>query len=78
MKLEEQIAAKFKCPKCSHAGGEAKRIATTGAGFSKILDLEHNQYVTVSCRHCGFTEIYNPEMLEGKKSLGTILDLLWG
>jgi predicted nucleic-acid-binding Zn-ribbon protein len=34
--------------------------------------------VSVSCRNCGYTEIYNPEVLEGKKHLGSILDVLFG
>ena len=76
--LEEQFSRRFKCPKCSGTGADTKRIATTGAGLSKIFDIEHNQFVTVSCRNCGYTEVYNPEMLEGKKTLGSILDVLWG
>jgi predicted nucleic-acid-binding Zn-ribbon protein len=76
--LQEQFATRFTCPKCQRTGAETKRIATTGAGISKILDIEHNQFVTVSCRNCGYTEVYNPEMLEGKKTLGSILDVLFG
>ena len=78
MKLEEQFSARFKCPKCQSVGATTKRIAAAGTGLSKILDVEHNQFVTVSCQHCGYTEIYNPEVLEGKKTLGSILDLLFG
>jgi len=31
----------------------------------------------VSCKNCGFTELYNPEVLEGKRTLGSILDVLF-
>ena len=78
MDLEGQFATRFKCPKCTHQGAKTKRISAAGAGISKIFDIEHNQFVTVSCEHCGYTEVYNPEILEGKKSLGTILDVLFG
>lgn len=78
MKLEEQLESRFVCSKCQHHGGEARRIAATGAGISKLLDIQHNQYIVVSCGNCGFTEVYNPRVLEGHRSLGTILDVLFG
>jgi len=77
MKLEEQLATRFKCTKCGHFGAKVKRIATTGSGLSKLFDIQHNHYLAVSCNNCGFTEIYNPEMLEDKRTLGTILDILF-
>lgn len=76
--LEGQLAARFTCAKCSQRGGVTKRISASGAGLSKILDIQHNQFVTVSCNHCGYTEVYNPEVLEGKRQLGNILDVLFG
>ena len=78
MNLEEQFATRFKCTKCQSQGAVTKRIAAAGTGISKILDIEHNQFVTVSCKNCGYTEIYNPEVLEGKRTLGSILDVLFG
>lgn len=77
MKLEEQLESRFVCAKCKHHGGEARRIATTGTGLSKLLDIQHNQYIVVSCGNCGYTEMYNPRVLEGNRSLGTILDALF-
>lgn len=77
MKLEDQMATRFKCIKCDGSGATVKRIATSGAGLSKLFDIQHNQFITVSCSHCGYTEIYNPEVLEGKRHLGSILDILF-
>jgi len=77
MALEDQLAARFQCSKCKNAGGKAKRIATSGAGLSKILDIQHNQFITVSCNNCGYTEIYSPEVLEGRRDLGNVLDVLF-
>jgi len=74
LKLEEQLESRFVCAKCKHKGGEARRIAT---GLSKLLDIQHNQYIVVSCGNCGYTEMYNPRVLEGNRSLGTILDALF-
>lgn len=78
MKLEEQMESRFVCAKCKHHGAETRRIAATGSGISKLLDIQHNQYLAVSCRNCGYTEIYDPKVLEGKRTLGTVLDVLFG
>lgn len=52
----------------------------TGTGLSKIFDIQYNHYLFVSCTQCGHVEVYNPDILRGKKSgeLGTILDLFFG
>ena len=78
MSLEDQLAVRFRCAKCESTGGRTKRISAAGSGLSKLLDIQHNQFITVSCNHCGYTEVYNPEVLEGKRQLGTILDVLFG
>ena len=77
MKLEDQFAVRFVCDKCKRSGAKVKRIAATGTGLSKLLDIQHNQFIAVSCKNCGYTEIYNPDMLEEKSHLGTILDILF-
>lgn len=78
MRLDEQIAQRFSCPKCKHRGAKVKRISTTGTGFSKLFDIQHNKFIVVSCQYCGFTEFYNPEFIEGKSHLGSILDFILG
>ncbi len=78
MSLEDQFALRFVCTKCESTGASTKRISTSGTGISKLLDIQHNQFIAVSCRNCGYTEVYNPEILEGKRHLGSILDVLFG
>ena len=78
MKIDDELAKRYRCSKCSHRGGETRRFAATGTGFSKLLDIQHNKYIGVSCTNCGFTEFYNPNMLEGKSRLGDVLDVLFG
>ena len=78
MGLEEQFEARFVCSKCGGKGASAKRIAATGTGLSKLIDIQHNHFIAVSCRNCGYTEFYNPDMLEGKSMLGSVLDVLFG
>lgn len=78
MKLDEQLAAKFVCVKCKGSGATVKRIAATGTGISRVFDIQHNKFIAVSCQQCGFTELYNPEILEGKDTRGDILDIIFG
>jgi len=78
MKADDLLASRFVCSKCKRAGGRAKRIAATGTGFSRLLDIQHNHFVAVSCNNCGYTELFNPEILEGKRNLGAVIDILFG
>jgi len=78
MALQEELGSRFVCSKCQTHGATVKRISAAGTGISKLFDIQHNQFIAASCTHCGFTEIYNPEVLEGKRHLGTIFDILFG
>lgn len=74
------IMNRFKCSKCSHDECNVQEVAMTGTGLSKLFDIQHRHFLFVSCTHCGFVEIYNPNILNGKKSgqLGTIMDIIFG
>ncbi|MNP82947.1 hypothetical protein D3C76_1817380 [compost metagenome] len=52
----------------------------TGTGLSKLLDIQHHHYLFVSCTDCGFVEVYDPNILRGKKSgePGTSPDIFFG
>ncbi|QBS38656.1 hypothetical protein E1B22_11385 [Thermaerobacter sp. FW80] len=79
MDIASAIAQRFKCSKCGHDGARVKEVAMTGAGLSKIFDIQHNHYLFVSCQNCGYTEVYDPRALAGKRgTLSTILDVLFG
>ena len=78
MKLEDRIGQRFICAKCNSTGASVKRISASGTGLSKMFDIQHNTFIAASCNNCGYTEIYNPEILEGKDKAGAILDILFG
>ena len=79
MDLAESIRSRFKCQKCGNSQARVKEVAMTGTGLSKLFDIEHNHYFFVSCLNCGYTEVFDPEVLGGKRGrLGTILDILFG
>jgi hypothetical protein len=48
-----------------------------GTGISRFLEIQPYRYAFVSCHNCGFTEVFNLKMLEGKDDLGTFLDILF-
>lgn len=80
LSIIEVIEDRFKCSKCKETDCGIKEVAMTGTGLSKLFDIQHNHYLFVSCLNCGFVEIYDPNVLEGKKTgkLGSIMDVLFG
>jgi len=78
--VKEILMNRFHCSKCKHDECNVKEVAMTGTGLSKLLDIQHQHFLFVSCLNCGITEIYDPDVLRGTKSgqLGTIMDVLFG
>lgn len=60
----------FKCPKCGFREYELDKISATGGGFSKIFDIQNKKFMTVSCKQCGYTEMYK----RSTSQMGNILD----
>ncbi|WNR42112.1 zinc ribbon domain-containing protein [Paenibacillus roseipurpureus] len=80
LSLEEIISQRFSCSKCKHTECNVNEVAMTGTGFSKLFDIQHHHYLFVSCRQCGFVEVFDPDVLRGHKTgkLGSVLDTLFG
>jgi len=74
---EQLLSQKFVCQKCDHTGGRVEKLAMSGTGLSRLLEIQAHRYAFVSCNNCGFTEVYNLRTLEGKDDLGTFLDVLF-
>ncbi|MFQ6604798.1 MAG: zinc ribbon domain-containing protein [Fidelibacterota bacterium] len=51
----------WSCPKCNHDSFEVGQFAATGGGFTKFFNIQNKKFTTVSCRQCGYTEIYKTE-----------------
>ncbi|KFF56147.1 zinc ribbon domain-containing protein [Bacillus subtilis] len=62
------------CIKCDSTEAGQKEIATTGTGLSKLFDVQHNRFLVVYCKNCGYSEFYNKE----SSTAGNILDLFFG
>ena len=76
-KVEEILAEKFVCPKCENLGADVERLAMSGTGLSRLFEVQHHRYAFVSCKHCGFTEVYNLKTLGDKDDAGTLLEILF-
>ncbi len=74
------LLTKFVCGKCEGRNAEIRDLAMTGTGLSKILNLQYNHFMFISCDDCGFTEVYDPNALSGKSfgRASTMLDLFFG
>ena len=76
-KADQQLASAFVCEKCHHHGGQVERLSMSGTGISRLLEIQPYRYAFVTCPNCGYTEIYNLKVLEGKDDLGNILEIIF-
>lgn len=78
--LEQAIENRYRCARCGHDACRVKEVAMTGTGISKLIDLQYNHYLFVSCLRCASVEIYDPAVLRGRPTggLSHMLDLLFG
>jgi predicted nucleic-acid-binding Zn-ribbon protein len=77
MKLQQVFEEKFDCPKCKHTGAKVDKLAMSGTGLSRFMDIQLNKFAFVSCLNCGFTEIYNLKTLGKRDGLGDLIDILF-
>ncbi len=75
--IEQQLSAAFVCAKCHQRGGHVEKLAMSGTGLSRLLEIQPYQYAFVSCNNCGYTEIYNLRTLAGRDDVGTILEVIF-
>ena len=64
----------FICPKCGCHEFVSDQFQATGGNFAKIFDVQNKKFITISCKQCGFTELYRSETDGG----WNILDFLIG
>ncbi|MCB2178598.1 zinc ribbon domain-containing protein [bacterium] len=74
---DQLLADKFVCPRCEHKHATVERLAMSGTGLSRLLEIQAHRYAFVSCTNCGYTEVFNLRVLEGKDNLGSFLEVLF-
>lgn len=75
--VESQLAQAFVCPKCHQHGGHLEQLSMSGTGLSRLFEIQPYRYAFLSCTNCGFTQVYNLRVLEGRDDLGSILEVLF-
>jgi uncharacterized protein len=50
---------KFKCLKCAGTEYDTGEIRAAGGFWTKIFNIQNRKFNTISCSHCGYTEIYS-------------------
>ena len=60
--------------KCGSKDADKKEVAMTGTGLSKMFDIQHNTFIVVYCKKCGYSEFYNKQT----SGASNILDLFFG
>ena len=62
------------CMKCGSKNAGQKEVAMTGTGLSKMFDIQHNRFIVVYCKNCGYSEFYNKQ----SSTASNVLDLFFG
>lgn len=74
---EDLLSREFVCSRCNQQGAHVERLSMSGTGISRLFEVQPYRYAFVSCQNCGYTEVFNLRMLEGKDDLGTFIDVLF-
>ncbi|MBM6729839.1 zinc ribbon domain-containing protein [Bifidobacterium pullorum subsp. saeculare] len=64
----------YVCQKCGCREYVSDQFQATGGNFAKIFDIQNKRFITISCRRCGFTELYSSQTDGGMN----VLDFLLG
>lgn len=75
--VEEVLAEKFVCAKCHQGQARVEKLAMSGTGLSRLLEIQAHRYAFASCLNCGYTEVFDLRALGEKDSLGTFLEILF-
>lgn len=64
----------YICPKCGNNEYENDQFQATGGNLAKIFDVQNKKFITISCKRCGYTELYKAQTSNG----WNVLDFLMG
>ncbi len=66
--------ATYVCSKCQCTKCDMDEFRATGGNFAKIFDVQNKKFTTLSCKQCGYTEIYKGNT----STLGNVFDFFAG
>lgn len=56
---------KYTCPKCGCNEFDHDQFQATGGNFAKVFDIQNKKFITISCKNCGYTELYKSNTSTG-------------
>jgi predicted nucleic-acid-binding Zn-ribbon protein len=72
MSQNEETPLTQPCIKCASTERKTGELRASGGLASSFFDVATERFVYVSCRKCGYTELYNAKLGMGSK----IIDFL--
>ncbi|CAM3066494.1 DNA-binding protein [Lactococcus hircilactis] len=64
----------YSCIKCGNHHFEQDHFQSTGGEFSKLFNVQHKKFITISCAQCGFTELYKSKTSSGMNVLDFLMN----
>ncbi|GAB2620737.1 zinc ribbon domain-containing protein [Novilysobacter erysipheiresistens] len=55
----------YACAKCGETEYLRREIRTEGGFLSAAFDVSNNRFTAVSCKRCGYTELYRTDVAGG-------------
>jgi uncharacterized protein len=69
----EMNQKKYTCPKCGNKNYEIDEFRAVGGMFSKLFNVQNKKFTTISCTHCGYTDIFK----KTTSTAGNIVDFFF-
>lgn len=66
--------ANYKCVKCGYEEFESDQFQATGGNFAKIFDVQNKKFTTISCKKCGYTELYRANTDSGMNIIDFLMN----
>ncbi|GAB4453171.1 MAG: zinc ribbon domain-containing protein [Anaerolineae bacterium] len=71
--MEAEMAGQnYVCPKCGNTDSELDQFHAAGGLLSRLFDVQHKRFTTVTCTRCRYTELYKADT----RTTENILDFL--
>ncbi len=63
----------YVCCKCGCTEYDHDQFQATGGNFSKLFNVQNKKFITISCKKCGYTELYRSKTSTGMNILDFLL-----
>ena len=64
----------YICAKCGNTKFESDQFQATGGNFAKIFDVQNKKFITISCKKCGYKELFKSSTSTGWNILDFLID----